>query len=113
MAREIKQIIPPQQLSVGAALLYEVPSNRTTVITRITFTNTSTTDRFVSLWLVPSGDTPQDSNKILDENFVAAGETFSLSDVEGQALPQGNTIQAAAEAVNAITIIGSGTEVTN
>ena len=113
MARFIKQIISPQQLSASTLTLYTVPSNRTTVITRISFTNTTTTDRFVNLWLVPTGNTAADENQIIDELFIAAGETFSPSDVEGQVLPTGNTIQAQAEVANAITVIGSGNEVTN
>lgn len=112
MAREIKQIISPQQLGTGAGVLYTVPTNRITVITRITFTNTTSTDRFINLWLVPSGSSPLDENKIIDTTFVAANETFSPSDVEGQALPDGSTIQASAEIAAAITVIGSGTEIT-
>lgn len=113
MARFITQIIPPKQLSASAASLYQVPDNRSTVITRISFTNTTSTDRFINLWLVPEGDTPLDENKILDEVFIAAGETFSPSDVEGQVLPTKNTIQGQAEVASAITVIGSGNELTN
>ena len=114
MSREIKQIVPPQQLSASITTLYTTPTNRRTVITRITLTNTTTTDRFVNLWLVPNGSTAQDENKILDgqKTKIAAGETFSPPDVEGQVLPTGDTIQAQAEVASAITIIGSGTEVT-
>lgn len=113
MAREIKQIIEPQQMSSAITTLYTVPDNRTTVITRITFTNTTSTDRFVNLWLVPNGSVAGDDNKILDEDFVAAGETFSAADVEGQAIPKLSTIQGQAEVSLAITVIGSGTEITN
>lgn len=113
MARFLVEIIPPQQVSTAVAPLYIVPENRTTVVTRISFTNTTTTDRFVNMWFVPDGDGPTVSNQILDEVFVVAGETFSPSDVEGHNLPAGTSIQVAAEVSAAITIRGSGSEVTN
>lgn len=113
MARTILQIIPPQQVGVGVSTAYTTPTNRNTVVTRITFTNTTTTDRWVSIWFVPSAGVAQDENKILDEVFVAAGETFSPSDVEGHVLPSGNTIQVQGEIAGALTVIGSGNEVTN
>lgn len=113
MARVLSQIITPQQLPNSITTLYTVPNNRTTIITRISFTNTTTTDRFVTLHLVPSGSTPVDSNKIIDEEFVAAGETLSPVQVEGQVILQNSTIQGLAETGGSITIIGSGTEVTN
>lgn len=113
MARFLVEIIPPQQLSNAIATLYIVPTNRTTVVTRISFTNTTTTDRFVNMWLVPDGDTAADSNQFLEEVFVVAGETFSTSDVEGHNLPDGTSIQVSAEINGAITIRGSGSEVTN
>lgn len=112
MARFLRQIIPPQRLNASITTLYTVPDNRNTVITRISLTNTTTTDRFVNLWLVPNGGTAQDDNKIIDQQFVAASETFSPSDVEGQIIPENSTIEAQAEVANAITVIGSGNEVT-
>lgn len=113
MARRVVQIIPPQILNTGAAILYQVPTNRTTVITRITFDNFSSTDRFINLWLVPSGGVPGNDNQVIKETFVAASETFSSSDIEGQALPEGSTIQISAEADDSINVVGSGTEITN
>lgn len=113
MAREVKQLIAPQQVPVSAAPLYIVPTNRSTTITRITFTNTTSTDYFVSLWFVANGDSPTDSNNIINEDFVAAGEAFSPSVVEGHTLPSGTSIQVAAEAATSITIVASGTEITN
>lgn len=112
MARTITQIIAPQQLSNSVTVLYTTPENRDTVITRITFTNTGTVDRFVNLWLVPNGGSAVDENKILDAVNVAAGETFSAADVEGQVLPAQNTVRGNAETAGTITVIGSGTEVT-
>lgn len=113
MARNLAQIILPQQLDVGINTLYTVPNNRTTVISRIAFTNTTTTDRFIDLYLVPSGSGPTVANQIVDGEFVAAGETFSPIQVEGQVIPENSTIQGAAEVASAITVIGSGTEITN
>ena len=113
MSRDLKQIIPPQQLGAGTSLLYTVPLNRSTVVTRISLINTSSEARFVNIWFVPNGSVPADDNKIVDNLFVSAQETFSPPDVEGQVLPSQNTIQAQAEVATAITIIGSGTEVTN
>ena len=112
MARELKQIISPQQLSASTVIYYTVPVNRTTTITRISFTNTTVTDRFVNVWLVPNGGSPVDSNKIVAGEYIAAGETFSPLQLEGQTLPAGSTIRSAAEVATAITVIGSGTEVT-
>ena len=113
MARFIEQIIAPQQMVTTVATLYTVPNNRTTVITRISFTNTSATDWYVELYLVPSGGAASDANKIVDQEYVASGETLSPIQLEGQVLPENSTIQGLAEAATSITVIGSGTEVTN
>ena len=111
MARVATQIIVPQQLSNALTTLYSVPINRTAVVSRITFLNTTATDRFIDVHYVPNGGTASVTNQILDGVVVAAGETFSPSDLEAHVLPTGATIQALAEVASAITVIGSGTEI--
>lgn len=113
MARELKQLIPPQQLTASATVLYTVPANRTTTITVMSLTNTTATDRYFNLWIVPSGDTAADDNKIYDQIYVASGETFSPSEIAGQNIPAGTTIQMQAEVIAALTVLGSGAEITN
>lgn len=111
MAITNKQLFAPAQLAIANGTFYTVPTNRTTVITKASFSNTSASAVAVSAHLVPAGDSVTAINQIIDGFILDGGETFSSPDMEGQVLPQQSTIQMSADANAAVTVIFSGIEI--
>lgn len=100
------------QLGTSAGAVDTVPSNTTArIYRRLTFANTSGSTRIVTVWLVPSGAAAATENKIVPGKALLPGETWSCPDIEGQVLSAGGTVQAAADAAGAISVVGSATEV--
>ena len=90
---------------------YTVPNTNTAVITLFTATNTDSATRTVSVYLVPAGGSPSDSNLIINAQSVAAGVTASLTALTDQTLNEGDSIQVKASVASKVTIRCSGREV--
>ena len=72
-------------------------------ITCLIFCNTSAdTDATVEVWLVPGAQAAGDTNMIINQVSVPAGETFSI-DTERFILANGDSIQARASQNSVIT----------
>lgn len=112
MATRNVRIIPGSQLTASAAAYYTAPANTRCVVKRLSFTNTTAPAVTVTVYLVASGGSPAATNIIASAHVVAGGETWDCASAEGHVIEAGGTIQALASAVTAITIIGSGVEVT-
>jgi predicted phage tail protein len=112
MARTAKRLIAGSQLTTSAATYYTAPALTTTVIRKLSLTNTSGGAVTATLYLITSGGTAGATNTIASAKSLAAGETWSCSDAEGQVLEAGGFVQALASAGTSITIIGSGIEIT-
>lgn len=112
MARTAKRLIAGSQLTTSAATYYTTPALTTTIIRKLSFTNTSGGAVTVTLHLITSGGSASDSNKIAHVKSLASGETWSCADAEGQVLEAAGFIQALASAATSITVIGSGIEIT-
>lgn len=111
MAQVAKRIISGSQLTASAATYYTVPANTKCVLKRITFCNTDTVPRAITIYLVPSAGSAADSNTITKTKTLYPNETWSCPDSEGHVIEAGGTVQAMADAATAITIIGSGVEI--
>lgn len=112
MARTAKRIIAGSQLTTSAATYYTTPALTTCAIRKLTFCNTTGGPVTVTAYLIPSGGTAGATNTIASAKSLAAGETWSCSDAEGQVLEAAGFIQALASAGTSITIIASGIEIT-
>lgn len=112
MARTAKRLIAGSQLTTSAATYYTAPALTQCIIRKISCTNTTGGAVTVTLYLITSGGSASASNTIASAKSLAAGETWSSPDVEGQVLEAGGFIQALASAGTSITIIGSGIELT-
>lgn len=72
-------------------------------VTCIIFCNTSlTTDATVTVWIVPAGIAAGNTNMVLNEVSVPAGETFSL-DTERFIMADSDSIQSQSSQNNIIT----------
>lgn len=87
------RIIQPVQLGTTLANLYTVPSKTRIQITRATVSNPTGTDRTVTVYLVPSGEAPNNSNIIVSARTVPAGETVTLDEMR-HCLSVGDSIHA-------------------
>lgn len=113
MATSFKRMVPGSQLTNAAATYYTVSANTKAIIKRLSFCNTTANNRTVTAYLITSGGSAGATNTLVSARTIAAGETWSCPDAEGQVLEAGGFIQALADANSAITIIASGVEVTN
>jgi hypothetical protein len=111
MAQVAKRIIPGSQLTATAATYYTAPANTKCVVKRLTFTNTDTVPRAITIHLVPSAGSAADANTITKTKTLYPAETWSCPDAEGHVLEAGGTVQALADSATAVTIIGSGVEI--
>lgn len=112
MTSTAKRIFTPAQLGVSAATYYTVPTNTRCVIKKLTLTNSTGTARTATVYLVPSGGTAGATNVLTSAKTIAPGQTWECIYAEDHVLESGSTLQALAEVASAITIHGSGVEIT-
>jgi hypothetical protein len=98
-----------QAVNDAGETLYTVPASTVAIIKDIHICNNTGTNRHVSIWLVPNGDSPTDENIIFFEWDVPKRDFvhwtgFQTLDTTG------DTIQASAEVTDSITITISGAE---
>jgi len=98
-----------QAVGTTAETLYTVPANTITIVKDIHVCNNSNADCYVSLWLVPNGDSPTDENVMFYQWNVPANDFVHWNGF--QVLSAGDTIQALAETADQITIHVSGAEI--
>jgi hypothetical protein len=111
MAVTPKQIIEGTSLTAAIATYYTAPVNTTTIIRRASFTNYSGEAQSINVWLVPNGGTATNNNIVLQDQALAIGQTLSASDIEGQILEPGDSLQAQAGITASVNIMASGTEI--
>ena len=110
-SRTIK-LFDPQAVPAVAAALYTVPANTRTRITKLVCTNTATTTRLVTVYLVPTGDTAAAANTIIQEYAIGPDQDITLASAIGHVLETGDSLQAIVDAGTDLMIHASGTEVT-
>ncbi len=100
-----------QAVSDSTEILYTVPSNTSTVLKDMHICNNSASDVYFSLWAVPNGASPTNENIMFFEWNVRANDFvhwngYQILDTTG------DTIRAAAETSDKITITIGGAELT-
>lgn len=111
MSSTILNIIPRKQAEASATAQYTVPNNKTAIIDKFTVTNTSSVAVPFSVYLVASGGTVGDDNKVLDNYQVGVEETYTCPELVGQVLQAGGFISTVAGAVSSLTISASGRQI--
>lgn len=95
--------------STGTA--YTVPAATETKISKVQASNADTVARTLTVHLVPSGGTADNSNKVVVYS-LAAGESVTLSELMGELLETGATIQHVASAATVVSVRYNGKEIT-
>ena len=104
-----KELTPVTGLTASAATLYTVPASTTTTVKTILLANYTSTDRTVTLHLVPSGGSVAAGNKILGEINVPANTTTTVD--TAIMLPTGAFISGLASATTSVNVHISGVEI--
>lgn len=111
MATTGKRLVEGSQLTTSAATYYTAPASTKARIDAMTLANTGAAAVTVTLHLVPNGGAADDSNVILKEKSIAAGESLTVREALGHWLEPGGTIQALASAAASVALVASGVEV--
>lgn len=106
---DLKELVPARSLPLSASVLYNVPPSTNTVIKQILLSNTQATDLTATLYFVPDGQSPSNSNSMFPEIIIAANNavTIDISSV----LSIGSAIHGKASASASINVHISGVEV--
>lgn len=108
MTINIISLFPETQLATSAAVLYISPTNTTTAIRKIVFTNTDTAACTFSVYIVPSGSSAGVTNIIISAFSLAPGQAYIASELSAIILGAGASLQALASSANKINAIGTG-----
>lgn len=103
--------ITAAQLTATAATYYTAPANTRSIVKKLTFTNTDTGARTVTVYLVPNGGTAGVTNILVSARSVGPGETYDCYEAVNHALQAGGFIQALADVAAKVTIQGTLAEV--
>lgn len=96
-------------LTATAATLYTVPASTTTTVKTILLSNYTSTDRSVTLHLVPNGGSVAAGNKILGEVNVPANTTTTID--TAIIMPTGAFLSGLASVTTSVNIHISGVEI--
>jgi hypothetical protein len=112
MAVTAKPLINSKYAANVATLEYTAPASTRTIIDKFTATNNDASARTVSVYIVPSGGSPDNSNKIIGSTSISAGAVHDFSELQNQILATGDQIHVLADAASKVAIRASGRECT-
>jgi hypothetical protein len=110
MAVTVKALIPAKQAENTQTTQYTAINCRA-IIDKFTATNTSGGNVTISVHIAPIGDSPANSNLIVDTRSIAPDATYTFPELVGQVLDSGNYISTIASAATSLTIRASGREI--
>ena len=111
MAITNKTLNEGAQLTTSAATYYTAPALTTTVIKKLTITNSTGSTVSVTLYLVPSGGSAGVTNIITSAKAILAGAVYEAYECENHVLMTGDTLQALAGSAASLTLKASGIEI--
>ena len=106
------RLFEPQAAPTTAAALYTVPANTRCRLTKITATNTGTSVRAVTAYLVPTGDSAAAANTIVSGFAIGPKQDIALSSMIGHNLEAGDSLQIIVDVGSDCIIHATGIEVT-
>lgn len=112
MAITGKRMVSGSQLTTSAATYYTVGASTRAQIQAMTVTNVNAAARTVTIHLVPSGGTADNTNIVLSAKSLAQNESYRVIEAIGQWLESGGTIQALASAATSVALVAGGIETT-
>ena len=105
-----KNLVPAKTVEATQTTQYTA-NGVTTIIDKFTATNYSGSAATISVNLITSTGTANDSNLIVKNKSLAASETYIFPELVGQILPSGGFISTIAGTASAINMRVSGREV--
>lgn len=93
-------------LGTAAAILYTAPANTTARFSSVTLTNQGADARQVSVYLVKAGGAAGVNNRVVAPYVLAPGEAWTCPHLNHNLNP-GDTLQALADAADAVSVYGS------
>lgn len=109
MAINFTQAVQDQVANSTAT--YYTATNKKLKIDKATGFNSDGSAATLDVWIVPSGGTAGDGNKIIEGKSILSGATEILYELEGHIIPSGSTLQASSGTNDAITLTISGFEI--
>jgi hypothetical protein len=105
-----KNLVPAKTVEATQTTQY-IANGVTTIIDKFTATNYSGSAATISVNLITSTGTANDSNLIVKNKSLAASETYIFPELVGQILPSGGFISTIAGTASAINMRVSGREI--
>ena len=106
-------LTPGTVLTTSPVVYYTSPVATSTLLKKLTISNTTATPATAQIYLVPSAGSPVAANNILPTTTVGALSTLEVYVAENQMIPTGGTLQASAGTAAALTIFASGIQILN
>jgi hypothetical protein len=105
-------LIESQQLPNAAATLYTSPAKVSTIIKKITLTNTdAAAGHSVTIYLVPAGGAAGAAYLLIDARAVGPLQTLDITEAVNQILAPGDLISAFADTAGEVNIRASGVQI--
>ena len=111
MAITNKALAEGVQLTNAAATYYTAPALTTTILKKLTVTNSTAGAVSLTVYLVPSAGTAGVTNIVTSAKSIAAGAVYEAYEAENHVLNPGDTLQAFASAGASLTLRASGIEI--
>jgi len=111
MATFTEKNLARQAINNTGETIYTVPASTVGIVKDIHICNNSTTDCYVTLWLVPNGASKTNENIFFYQWEVPAKDFIHWTGYQILETP-GDTIQALSETTDQITLTISGAEIT-
>ena len=106
------ELINAQITGALAAIPYTAPTGTRTRITAAAIINTeAATPYTVDVHKIPSGDSGDATNKIINTRTIAAKESYPCPELIGQVLEPGDKLDAVASTTLKLNFIVSGVEI--
>jgi len=112
MAVQAKRLYGPDQLGSTVSTLYTSPASTKTSITTCVATNAGSGVITYTIHIVPSGDTADATNMVVDAAPLSEGENEIVGALVGQVLEAGDSVQAKASSAASINVLISGNTIT-
>ena len=112
MARTPTNFANTTQLSTTAAdVVPAVATNASAVVRKVSFYNSGTSTRTVTVYVVAAAGTAGTTN-ILKQKAITPGDTWNCLEIQGEVLNAGMKVQAAQDVGTDVNVNCSGTIVT-
>ncbi len=111
MAITVKQLIPAQYAQNSTTTEYTA-TNCKAIIDKFTATNISSANLTFSVYVIPSGGSASNDEKIIDDQTVLVGQCYKCPELVGHVVDVNGFIAVVCSDASALTIFSSGREIT-